>query len=184
MQARYNTVNNTVVQIVRPLTRQLIQQSGFTLIEVAIAVFVLAIGILGIAGMQSVGVRESQNTYFRTQADMLVHDMLDRMRANRDAAQDETSSVYVYKTADGGVDAEICNSSGASCTPAEMAAFDLSQWLDSVQVSSLPNPSVNIARAAAGSVYTVQLFWDEDRSGDAGTSCDGEQACIQMVVEI
>ena len=72
-------------------------QMGFTLVEVLVAVFVLAIGILGMAGMQAVGVRESQNTYYRTQADMLANDIIDRMRANRAAvASDTVIPLYNY----------------------------------------------------------------------------------------
>ncbi len=45
-------------------------QKGFTLIEVMVAVFVLVVGTLGMAGMQAVSVRESQNSIFRSQADI------------------------------------------------------------------------------------------------------------------
>ena len=67
--------------------------SGFTLIEVLVAILILGIGILGMAGMQAMSVRESQNTYFRTQADMLAYDIVDRMRANRGEAA--TTAAYV-----------------------------------------------------------------------------------------
>ena len=48
---------------------QIAKAHGFTLIEVMVTVFILSVGILGVAGMQAVSVRESGNTYHRTQAD-------------------------------------------------------------------------------------------------------------------
>lgn len=58
-------------------------QSGFTLIEILVTMLVMAIGFLGLAALQTSGLQQSQNTYFRTQADILARDIADRMRANR-----------------------------------------------------------------------------------------------------
>jgi len=59
--------------------------SGFTLIEVLIAVLVLGIGLLGVAGLQSVALSMNQGSYVRTQATVLARDIADRMRANNRA---------------------------------------------------------------------------------------------------
>ena len=56
--------------------------SGFTLLEVMIAVFVLAVGLLGVAGMQMIGLRNNNSAALRTQAVFLAQDIADRMRAN------------------------------------------------------------------------------------------------------
>ena len=71
------------------------RQRGFTIIEIGVAVLILSVGILGVAGMQSVGVRESQNTYFRSQANLLVMDMANRMWANKEQAHLGSTSQYV-----------------------------------------------------------------------------------------
>jgi len=57
-------------------------QAGFSLIEVLVAVVVLSIGILGIAGLQARVVQQNTQTYARTQATILAQNMADRMRAN------------------------------------------------------------------------------------------------------
>jgi len=159
--------------------------AGFTLIEVMVSVFVLSVGILGVAGMQALSVKEAQNTYYRTQADMLVHDVLDRMRANRDAAQDLSASSYAYDSSGGATAKPACDTKTASCDFSQMASYDLAQWWESVQASRLPNPLVRITRTnAADSLYTVQLFWDEDRDGSVATNCNGTQACVQAIVQI
>lgn len=159
---------------------------GFTLIEVMVSMFVLTVGILGMAGMQAVSVRESQNTYFRMQADMLAVDMADRMRANRADAADADSVNYV---SDGTVNAASdCIGTAASCTAAQLAGYDVSQWLTQITNSSIPSGVGTISRNAGTSQYTIQVFWDEDRNDAVttvancvATAADG---CIRLVIEI
>ncbi len=56
---------------------------GFTLLEILVAVLVLSIGLLGIAGLQVTGLRFNHSAYARTQATLLAYELADRMRANR-----------------------------------------------------------------------------------------------------
>jgi prepilin-type N-terminal cleavage/methylation domain-containing protein len=44
------------------------RSSGFTLIEVLIAMLVLAVGLLGLAGLQATRLRNNQRAYNRNQA--------------------------------------------------------------------------------------------------------------------
>ena len=60
---------------------------GFTLLEILIAVGVLSIGLLGIAGLQALGQRSNHSAYLRSQATALAYDMIDRMRANKAGVQ-------------------------------------------------------------------------------------------------
>ena len=59
---------------------------GFALVEVLVAVIVLAIGLLGLAGLHATGFRDNHGAFVRTQATYAVNDLADRMRANRVAA--------------------------------------------------------------------------------------------------
>ncbi|WP_275097939.1 type IV pilus modification protein PilV [Sedimenticola hydrogenitrophicus] len=59
---------------------------GFSLIEVLVTVLVLSIGLLGLAGLQGVSVRNNHSAYLRTQATYLAYEIDDAMRANRDVA--------------------------------------------------------------------------------------------------
>lgn len=63
------------------------RQRGFSLIEVLIAILILAIGLLGMAHMQASGMRSTHGAYLRTQATILAGDILDSMRANVTAAR-------------------------------------------------------------------------------------------------
>lgn len=67
-------------------------QGGFSLIEVMIAVFVLGIGLLGFALMQTMNVRFTQSANFRTQATNLSYELLDQMRVNRVTSSDYLGS--------------------------------------------------------------------------------------------
>ena len=59
------------------------RSQGFTLIEVLIAIIVLSIGLLGLAGLQLTSLRNSNSAYTRSQAVILSYDIVDRIRANR-----------------------------------------------------------------------------------------------------
>lgn len=60
------------------------RESGFSLIEVLVAMLILAIGLLGLAALQAQGLRFNHDAYVRTQATHLAYDIIDRMRANPD----------------------------------------------------------------------------------------------------
>jgi type IV pilus assembly protein PilV len=59
---------------------------GFTLIEAMVALLVLSIGLLGVAGLQLTSLRSNTSSSYRSQATFLAYDIADRMRANRQAA--------------------------------------------------------------------------------------------------
>lgn len=61
-------------------------QAGFTLLEIMIAVVILSVGLLGMALLQSTSLRAAQTTNERSQATMLVYQMMDMVRANRSQA--------------------------------------------------------------------------------------------------
>ena len=57
--------------------------AGFSMIEVLIALLVLAFGLLGFALLQTLNLRYTQSANTRTQATNLAYDLLDQMRSNR-----------------------------------------------------------------------------------------------------
>ena len=59
-------------------------QRGFSLIEVLIALLLVALGVLGAAALQLNALRYTQDSAYRAQAALLVTDLLERMRANPD----------------------------------------------------------------------------------------------------
>lgn len=61
-------------------------QSGLSLLEVLVSIVVLAIGLLGLAGLQMTALKSGHSAYMRSQATVLAYDLADRMRASRVAA--------------------------------------------------------------------------------------------------
>ena len=105
------------------------KQSGVTLIEVLVTLFVMAIGLLGLAGLQSTAVKDGVDTSRRSQVMWLVSELIERMRANPDGQ----ATGYTVAT-NGNVCATAppkrCSNNGAGpaqtdCTANEMAAFDV-----------------------------------------------------------
>lgn len=62
-------------------------QKGMTMLEVLIAVMVLSVGLLGVAGLQTTNLRNSQSAHQRTMAVLLASGMAERIRANRAVAR-------------------------------------------------------------------------------------------------
>lgn len=62
------------------------QVGGFSLIEVLVALVILALGLLGFALLQTLNLRYTQSANYRTQATNLAYDLLDQMRSNHYAA--------------------------------------------------------------------------------------------------
>lgn len=58
-------------------------QRGFTLIEVLISILILSVGLLGAAAMQLQSLKFTQGSQWRSQANFLAYDIVERIRANR-----------------------------------------------------------------------------------------------------
>ena len=161
-------------------------QRGFTLIEVLVALLVMAIGFLGMAALQSNSVKGTQDTYFRTQADLLANDLAERMRSNRPALIDKDGAIvdaYLFNGGSAPTDPG-CVTSG--CDAEEMAATDLSEWITWVG-DALPGGEALVTRPDTP-YWTITIMWDERRTGAVGTGCDpgddADMACLLVNVEI
>lgn len=93
--------------------------AGVGMIEVLIAVVLLAFGMLGIAALQMAALRSSQSSLQRSQATISTYAILDAMRANREEAR-----VGKYNLA-----AKTC----AAPDTGSLAANDLAEWIGSLK---------------------------------------------------
>ena len=137
-------------------------QKGVSLIEVMVALFVLSIGLLGHSKIQALGVRASTDANLRTQATYLLNEMVERLRANRPAADSNYYSTIDYASIDcAAAPARICSEgvagSALECSANEIADEDAFHWYCDVQ-DALPNGNVAVSVAAA--VYSAQVSWD------------------------
>jgi type IV pilus assembly protein PilV len=128
-------------------------QDGFSLVEVLIALIILSVGMLGIAGLYVQSMQAGRTSMFRHHAVTLAGDIADRIRANPTAAA-------AYE-ATAGAD-NSCIAGGVDCTPAQMAAQDIQLW--QAQASeSLPGGNVGVVfdGAAAPPTYAITVGWNE-----------------------
>ena len=99
---------------------------GFTLYEVLIAVLILAIGILGVTGLQVLSLQQNRSALLRAQALQVGNDILDRIRANPDGTYD---NIGFDDDPSGSVN---CVGATADCSEDEMATYDIGQWKCSI----------------------------------------------------
>lgn len=134
------------------------RQTGVGLIEVMVAVLVMAVGLLGIAAMQAAALRNSQSSLERSQAVVQTYAVLDAMRANLNAAR-----------------------SGAYDTPLQcdalvggtLAENDRAAWLESLKRTLGEQACGAIACVAIAASdareCTITVQWNDER-GSGGNS--------------
>jgi len=145
---------------------------GFTLLEVLIALLVLSIGLLGLAALQTSGLRSNQMATMRTLATQIAYDMTDRMRANPTGVN---NSEYVITTAQ----------APAATTATGTALDDLTEWR--AQVARLPGGLSSITRSAGPPVtHEITVYWDEERKGAVLGGCppadNTELRCLRLTM--
>jgi len=109
-------------------------EAGVTLIEVLIAVFILAFGMLGIAGLQTSALTNNNMSNQYTLATAAAQDMIERMRGNRPGVQSQ-SYAMVAGTAPSASNV-TANCATTVCTSAQQAAWDIAYWYASLTGSS------------------------------------------------
>lgn len=129
-------------------------QSGFTLLEVLVAIVVISLGLLGLAGLQAATLRNNQIAYYRGIAIQQTYDMADRIRANQAGV---AAGAYNNLTATIPADPDCVAN---TCTAAQMAAADHSQWNNN-NARMLPAGAGTVVSAAGGS-FDITVSWNEN----------------------
>jgi len=102
-------------------------QRGFSLIEVLVAVLVVAIGLVGLAGMQLVGLKSNQQSFSKNQAAHHTQAILERMRGNPVGVFDGNYVINSTSMNCGAAPAVNCTEASSSCSVAEIAKYDIHQ---------------------------------------------------------
>ena len=128
------------------------KQQGFSLIEVLIALIIMSVGMLGIAGLYVQSLQAGRTSMFRHQAVTMAGDVADRIRANPTAG-----IAYAGLGANNN-----CVAAGIDCDVVGMAANDIWLW-DTQSVNSLPNGDVLVLfdDTVVPPIYTITVGWDE-----------------------
>ena len=173
--------------------------AGFSLLEVLVALVIISISLLGIAGMQAISIANTHESGFRSLAATQASSLQAMMAVND--AYWQTSPVPAQATTTGtalnpivtiGTTAQtsVSDCVASACTPAQLAIYDLQQWQKGV-AGLLPSGSgavscSNGGGAVATCLITVSWFekslvqnsQDTSTAGNAGTT-----AQLEVVVQ-
>jgi type IV pilus assembly protein PilV len=188
-------------------------QHGVTLLENMIALIILSVGLLGLAGLQAYTLRGGSSSQYRVTAMQQAQDMADRIRANQAGVYDNNGvNAYdgITPTATPSV-AKSCRDSLAQCTPPELAQFDAYEWhlrnneslpgdhnLAGGYVTAAPMQDQNgnnilaydkqVGNDLVRQRFTITVRWDGDRTGANGLGCDPavstDLKCYTLVVDL
>ncbi len=163
----------------RRLGWALVITGGFMLVEVLVTIVIFTVGLLGVIGLRTLALSSSHLSSLRTEATVLVTDMVERMRANLPAVNG-TGGIGTYAVlapttnACRAVYATALEPAPTDCTPEELAADDLQDWLDQVAqrlpagegfvcLDSTPDDGLPGAEDCdgLGGSYAIKVWWTE-----------------------
>ena len=125
---------------------------GMSLIEVMIALLVLAIGLLGIAAMQSLALRGGQGSLESTQAVMATNSILESIRANPTQA----ASYNMAKT---------CSTPSAGTT---LVGSDKNAWIAALK-NTIGSGASDLTTCGqienCATTCRITVYWDDTRAG-------------------
>ena len=146
---------------------------GFTLIEVLVTIVLLAIGLLGLAGLQAFSLKNSHGSFYRSIASQQAADMADRIAANQKGV---TGGYYDNLSATIPTNPNCINTT-TPCTAQQVAVTDQYQWLRANAVV-LPNGSGTVCiinpgtgncvtyTAGATRIFRITVSWTERTDDD------------------
>ena len=144
---------------------------GFTLVEVLVALFVLAVGIVGAGAVQLTAERTRQQASLRSEAAQLAASLAARMRVNPAIATlPDAGNPYLSFSHDaaGSLPAAPARCFGdAACSPAALAQFDLHE-MRQLLAMQFPHGRVTVCRDGSPWDASANAYrWDCDGALDA-----------------
>lgn len=137
-------------------------QQGISMIEILIAILVLAVGALGFAGVQVVAMQKSENANYRSSAMLIAQDAVERIQANTEALDE-------YLAADP-IEIPETTPQQACTGDCSISALDRSQLAWTVD-RNLPNGLIKIDDCEFNGMTCVVLNWGE-RAGEGNDIAD------------
>ena len=169
----------------QPITESRRRARGFTLLEVLIALLVLSLGLLGLAGLQAYSMRNNQSANYRTQATNLAYQMADLVRSYRGAANptvDPNNHANIRRLISGfesgfvGEDIVAATTCVGGSDPLDC---DRRRWADALD-TLLPGARARIrfggiSGAATDGAVTIEICWTDNRTEAVAptTDCTG-----------
>ena len=177
--------------------------AGFSLVEVMVSIVVLSVGLLGVVGMLLASVRTSNEAATFTAALNLARELSEKARMNKDvAARNNAANAYLVEdwhagsASVAGPASAACVASGAPCSPADLAAWDMGEWKRRI-AKALPDARLSVCfdeapwNAAAneytwacsntGRTVVVKLGWTPRTGGAKTRPAPAPRLVMQLV---
>jgi type IV pilus assembly protein PilV len=140
------------------------RQAGFTMIEVLVALIIIVLGLLGLAGMQVRMQQAEFESYQRTQALILLYDMVDRINTHR-----VTASCFAFTSGTGTPYLGVSANASPACTVSDTtnnaaAVTSMNEWSSLLQGAAVSGNAGAMVGARGcvslnAGVYTVAVAW-------------------------
>jgi len=148
-----------------------------TLVEVMIALVILSVGLLGLAGLQVQGLRGTSGSNSRVQAIFIINDMAERIHAN--TTEVNKNFAYTNVTLDTSVADNICNNApatdcnAANCSPNLLRLHDNFEVCQSMAASLPFGARMTITcdldpACVADTPHTLTLTWFQVQDASLG----------------
>lgn len=173
-------------------------QKGFSLIESLVSIVIMALGILGIVGVQMRTLADTQTGVRRAQAIRLVEDLSERAKVNPNAL----ANIAQYVKGFGAPGAPPVNCKSGVCNSEQLAQYDIAVWKQAV-ADTLPLGdaavflSADEATPANRRQLGIMISWREnesdaaaaavftpDNTGAAGISCPPNRICHLQYIQL
>ncbi|WP_372880679.1 type IV pilus modification protein PilV [Psychromonas sp.] len=143
-------------------------QQGSSLLEILVAVFILAIGLLGLAALQANSLKNINNSQFRTLATTFAYDMAERMRSNQ---------VGISEGGYDAITASVSKPSCGPCTPVQLSQRDGYQWNQQISLpvmsGGLPTGSGTVTKINNDPLlFAITVAWQEQQRDSSGGKVD------------
>ena len=145
------------------------KNEGFAMIEVLLAVVILAIGLLAGSRMQMLGLSFSQGALTRSYATMAANDIIDRMQLNAAGVAAGNYDTVSTNQLPGNPN---CIDTAIGCDAQELAQTDLFMWGRHFRQSDAPTASTLLPPDAVGSITEdggrrlVRIAWQDVVEGE------------------
>lgn len=186
------TVIRNLLLPAKPLRQATVR--GVTLIEVLVAMVVLSLGLLGIAGLQAGVSRYKVNSWARSAISSLYSDLADRARVNTDVAGTSlltgvtSTSQYILSSTWETQQTEVLaipspNCEAETCSASQRATYDMAVWRQLVR-STLPQGAALVTGNRSTGIALTLMWYDKEMTTkgsasdsvlDSSTTCTGAE---------
>lgn len=160
--------------------KRLKTEEGVGLLEVVVALFILAVGLLGVLALQANSIKGNQKSGFSTDAHFLAQDMVNRIQAYNNLDLTDDDDDYDGIDTSGSFSDPGCVSTG--CTPSQQVAYDSWDWSEQLS-TRLPGGVGTVDYDSSTRMYLLKVMWDGNQDGSTGTNCNGasgEKICYSL----